>query len=135
MFQPITELSFTGGGFLVAASHFPNAKPNLSVWDLMTFGLLWSYRLSIEGILDISVFKKILILLLLLWSYYISSSCLFAAIATEAKSPYFAVLTELPGSYRSAKSNEEIFRGKDGAILLFDGSGPKPVAIWTVMKV
>ncbi|KAG7626664.1 WD40 repeat [Arabidopsis thaliana x Arabidopsis arenosa] len=87
---PIMELSFTGGGFLIAASH--GSTPHLSVWDLMTFCLSWSYRLYIE------------------------------------------VLTWLPESDRLVKSNEQIFRGKDGAILLFDGSGPKPVAIWTVMK-
>ncbi|KAL1210327.1 hypothetical protein V5N11_006661 [Cardamine amara subsp. amara] len=97
---PITELAFSGG-FLVAAS-----RGRLSIWNLMTFCLSWSYRLFIE------------------------------AIATEADSlsPYFAVLTWFPESYRSVKSNEQIFCGKDGAILLFDGSGPKPVAIWTVMK-
>lgn len=60
---------------------------------------------------------------------------LFAAIATEVGSPYFAVLTWLPESDRLVKSNGQMFCGKDGAILLFDGSGPKPVAIWTVMKV
>ncbi|XP_024005503.1 WD repeat-containing protein 75 [Eutrema salsugineum] len=102
---PITAISFAGG-FLVAASHFPDSNPHLSVWDLMTFGLSWSYRLSIEAI----------------------------ATQSEMLSPYFAVLAEFLGSHRSAKSNEQIFRGKDGAILLFDGSGPKPVAIWTVMK-
>ncbi|CAH8274586.1 unnamed protein product [Arabidopsis lyrata] len=98
----IMELSFTGGGFLIAASH--GSTPHLSVWDLMTFCLSWSYRLYIE------------------------------AIATEVGSPYFAVLTWLPESDRLVKSNGQMFCGKDGAILLFDGSGPKPVAIWTVMK-
>ncbi|EOA15844.1 hypothetical protein CARUB_v10007543mg [Capsella rubella] len=99
---PIMELSVTGGGFLIAASH--GFKPHLSVWDLMTFNLSWSYRLHVQ------------------------------AVATEVDSPCFAVLTWLPESYRSAKSNEQIFRGKDGAILLFDGSSSKPVAVWTVMK-
>ncbi|CAF2038539.1 BnaA09g09790D [Brassica napus] len=27
-----------------------------------------------------------------------------------------------------------MFRGRDGAILLFNGSDPNPVSIWTVMK-
>ncbi|KAL0872751.1 hypothetical protein Bca101_022456 [Brassica carinata] len=98
---PILQLSFTGEGFLVAASHCPHTPPHLSVYDLMTLGLSWSYRLYIE------------------------------AIATKERSSYFAVLAWLPNL--PVKAEEEIFRGKDGAILLFDGSGPKPVAIWTVM--
>ncbi|KAG2249885.1 hypothetical protein Bca52824_089513 [Brassica carinata] len=98
---PILQLSFTGAGFLVAASYCPHTPPHLSVYDLMTLGLSWSYRLYIE------------------------------AIATKERSSYFAVLAWLPNL--PVKAEEEIFRGKDGAILLFDGSGPKPVAIWTVM--
>nr|VDD48251.1 unnamed protein product [Brassica oleracea] len=76
---PVLQLSFAGIGFLVAASCCPHAPPHLSVYDLMTLDLSWSYRLSIE---DLS------------WE-----RC-----------------------------------GKDGAILLFDTSCPKPVAIWTVME-
>ncbi|KAF3528837.1 hypothetical protein DY000_02036791 [Brassica cretica] len=99
---PVLQLSFAGIGFLVAASCWPHAPPHLSVYDLMTLDLSWSYRLSIE------------------------------AIATKERSSYFAVLAWLPDL--SVKANEEIFRGKDGAILLFDTSCPKPVAIWTVME-
>ncbi|KAL0687095.1 hypothetical protein Bca4012_086772 [Brassica carinata] len=56
----------TGIGFLVAASCCPHAPPHLSVYDLMTLDLSWSYRLSIE------------------------------AIATKERSSYFAVLAWLP---------------------------------------
>ncbi|CAN8267470.1 unnamed protein product [Cochlearia groenlandica] len=99
----VTELSFAGG-FLVTASH--DSAPRLTVWDLMTFGVSWSYNLYIQ------------------------------AIATQADfgSEYFAVLAWLTDSHRSGKYNEKNFPKKDGAILFFDGSGPKPVAIWTVMN-
>ncbi|KAJ4913724.1 Transducin family protein / WD-40 repeat family protein [Raphanus sativus] len=62
------------------------------------------------------------------WSYRLD----IEAIATKEKSSYFAVLAWLPNL--SVRAEEEIFRGKDGAILLFHGSGRKPVAIWTVME-
>lgn len=64
---------------------------------------------------------------------YVSSRS--AAVTSAVDSSAFAVLALIPDSFRKGKSKKKIFRGRDGAILLFNGSDPKPVSIWTVMKV
>lgn len=58
-----------------------------------------------------------------------------AAVTSAVDSSAFAVLALIPDSFKKGKSKKKIFRGRDGAILLFNGSDPKPVSIWTVMKV
>uniref|UniRef100_A0A1J3IIZ1 WD repeat-containing protein 75 n=1 Tax=Noccaea caerulescens TaxID=107243 RepID=A0A1J3IIZ1_NOCCA len=79
-------------------------KPELSVWDTSKLSLSWSYGLRIE------------------------------AVTSAVDSSAFAVLALIPDSFRKGKSKKKILRGRDGAILLFNGSDPKPVSIWTVMK-
>lgn len=58
-----------------------------------------------------------------------------AAITSTVDSSTFAVLALVPKTFKKSKSKKNVFRGRDGAILLFNGSDPKPVSIWTVMKV
>ncbi|KAL0655060.1 hypothetical protein Bca4012_075644 [Brassica carinata] len=79
-------------------------KPELSVWNTSKLSLSWSYGLRIE------------------------------AVTSAVDSSTFAVLALVPKTFRKSKSKKNIFRGRDGAILLFNGSDPKPVSIWTVMK-
>lgn len=56
---------------------------------------------------------------------------IYPADVTCAKdSSSFAVLALLPKS-----SNEPIFQGKDGLILLFNATDPVPLAMWSVRKV
>ncbi|KAG2323468.1 hypothetical protein Bca52824_016681 [Brassica carinata] len=79
-------------------------KPELSVWNTSKLSLSWSYGLRIE------------------------------AITSAVDSSTFAVLALVPKTFRKSKSKKNVFRGRDGVILLFNGSDPKPVSIWTVMK-
>ncbi|CAN8271144.1 unnamed protein product [Cochlearia groenlandica] len=62
------------------------------------------------------------------WSYGLRVE----AISSSVVSSSFAVLAFIPETFK--KSKKDIFRGRDGAILLFNGSDPKPISIWTVMK-
>jgi NET1-associated nuclear protein 1 (U3 small nucleolar RNA-associated protein 17) len=79
-------------------------KPELSLWDTSKLSLSWSYGLRIE------------------------------AVTSAVDSSAFAVLALIPETFKKGKCKKKIFRGRDGAILLFNGSDPKPVSIWTVMK-
>jgi NET1-associated nuclear protein 1 (U3 small nucleolar RNA-associated protein 17) len=79
-------------------------RPELSVWNTSKLSLSWSYGLRIE------------------------------AVTSAVDSSAFAVLAVIPKTFKTDESKENIFRGRDGAILLFNGSDPKPVSIWTVMK-
>ncbi|VVB15161.1 unnamed protein product [Arabis nemorensis] len=79
-------------------------KPELSVWNTSKLSLSWSYGLRIE------------------------------AVTSAVDSSAFAVLALIPETYKKDKSKKNIFRGRDGAIILFNGSNPNPVSIWTVMK-
>lgn len=67
--------------------------------------------------------------------YLVNVYSLSAAVTSAVDSSAFAVLAVIPKSFKTDKSKENIFRGRDGAILLFNGSDPKPVSIWTVIKV
>lgn len=61
---------------------------------------------------------------------------IYPADVTCAKdSSSFAVLALLPKSSTFMGSNEPIFQGKDGAILLFNATDPVPLAMWSVRKV
>ncbi|CAL9223541.1 unnamed protein product [Arabidopsis halleri] len=79
-------------------------RPELSVWNTSKLSISWSYGLRVE------------------------------AVTSAVDSSAFAVLAVIPKSFKTDKSKENIFRGRDGAILLFNGSDPKPVSIWTVIK-
>ncbi|KAM5553832.1 hypothetical protein ABKV19_025854 [Rosa sericea] len=80
------------------------SKPQLSVWSMSKLSESWSYKLDIE---DVTCAKD-------------SSS--------------FAVLALLPKSSTFMGSNEPIFQGKDGVILLFNVTDPVPLAMWSVRK-
>ncbi|XP_061992370.1 uncharacterized protein LOC133710341 [Rosa rugosa] len=80
------------------------SKPQLSVWSMSKLSESWSYKLDIE---DVTCAKD-------------SSS--------------FAVLALLPKSSTFMGSNEPIFQGKDGVILLFNATDPVPLAMWSVRK-
>ncbi|PRQ37349.1 putative transcription factor WD40-like family [Rosa chinensis] len=80
------------------------SKPQLSVWSMSKLSESWSYKLDIE---DVTCAKD-------------SSS--------------FAVLAHLPKSSTFMGSNEPIFQGKDGVILLFNATDPVPLAMWSVRK-
>lgn len=68
--------------------------------------------------------------------FYLVKVCSRSAAVTSAvDSSAFAVLALIPKTFKTDESKGNIFRGRDGAILLFNGSDPKPVSIWTVMKV
>ncbi|KAJ9162883.1 hypothetical protein P3X46_022623 [Hevea brasiliensis] len=80
------------------------SKPQLSVWSLSKLSISWSYRLHVE------------------------------AIASAADLSLFAALVFLPKSSKSSESNETIFRGRDGVILIFNAADPVPSATWLVNK-
>ncbi|KAE8713811.1 hypothetical protein F3Y22_tig00110204pilonHSYRG00015 [Hibiscus syriacus] len=59
------------------------------------------------------------------WSYKLR----IEAISSAVNSSSFAALALLPES-----SNETTFKGRDGVILLYNGTDPVPTAIWSVRK-
>ena len=54
-----------------------------------------------------------------------------AAVTSAVDSSAFAVLALIPETLKK----KNMFHRRDGAILLFNGSDPNHVSIWTVMKV
>ncbi|KAM5553835.1 hypothetical protein ABKV19_025857 [Rosa sericea] len=104
MQMPIVTLSFAGNSDYLL-SISRGSKPQLSVWSMSKLSESWtSYKLDIE---DVTCAKD-------------SSS--------------FAVLALLPKSSTFMGSNEPIFQGKDGVILLFNATDPVPLAMWSVRK-
>ncbi|CAH2051285.1 unnamed protein product [Thlaspi arvense] len=101
---PITKLCFVGESEFLVAASSYVQKPELSVWDTSKLSLSWSYALRVE------------------------------AVTSAVDSSTFAVLALIPRNFKTSKSKKDVFTGRDGAILLFNGSDPKPVSIWTVMK-
>ncbi|CAH8377974.1 unnamed protein product [Eruca vesicaria subsp. sativa] len=141
--KQITAATFSSDGSVLALA----ATTVITIWNPLTTEFMFVFaktntpilQLSFAGIgflvaasycphsrPHLSVFD--VMKLDLSWSYRLD----IEAIATKERSPYFAVLAWFPNL--SVKAEEEIFRGKEGAILLFEGSYRKPVAVWIVME-
>ncbi|KAL0794251.1 hypothetical protein Bca101_065628 [Brassica carinata] len=97
---PITKLCFAGRSEFLVAASH-FPIPELSVWNT----------------------SKLSFFIVVIW---ITHRTVTSAVDSSA----FAVLTLIPGTFQKSKSKKNIFRGRDGAILLFNGSDPNPLSIY-----
>ncbi|KAG2302987.1 hypothetical protein Bca52824_031638 [Brassica carinata] len=100
---PITKLCFAGRSEFLVAASH-FPIPELSVWNT----------------------SKLSFFIVVIW---ITHRTVTSAVDSSA----FAVLTLIPGTFQKSKSKKNIFRGRDGAILLFNGSDPNPLSIYGLL--